>query len=188
MKKNTILNKQELRKSVLETRTNFEDNYVHNISSRIISEVLLSEEYKTAKTIFCYVSFDKEVSTHSLIETMIQHNKNVCVPLCTDNGKMVPIKIQSMEDLTINSFGIMEPNTTSQLVSHDKIDLVIVPCICANVDGFRIGYGGGYYDRFLQEYLEFNQLSKALLLCYPDFLFDIVPHEEHDIPITKILY
>ena len=146
-----------------------------------ISDLNAFTEFKTAKVIFCYVSAHGEVGTHTLIEELLKE-KEVVVPLCTDKcGNMIAVKINSPNDLTEGSFGILEPKTPVEF-PKEKIDFAIVPGIAFDKEGFRLGYGKGYYDRFLS-----NIAPYKLGVCRKEFYVDTLVHNEYDIQMDKVM-
>ena len=146
-----------------------------------LSDLCTFAEFKNAKVIFCYLSAHGEVGTHILIEELLKE-KDVVVPYCTDKcGNMIAVKINSTADLTKGSFGILEPKKPIPF-PKDKIDFAIVPGIAFDKEGFRLGYGKGYYDRFLQ-----NIAPYKLGVCQKEFLVDTLVHSEYDIKMDKVM-
>lgn len=149
-----------------------------------IAEHLFNQSYfKNAKCVFCYCSFGFEIDTINIINFALKCGKTVCLPKTFGNGTMTAHKIESLEKgLKKVSFGMLEPDETCQAVDKNDIDLCIVPCLATDRNGFRLGYGGGYYDRFL---CGIN--AKKAVLCYDDRLFNNIYHEEHDIACDAII-
>lgn len=138
-------------------------------------------EFVSAKTVFCYVSAHGEVDTHNLIEELLK-KKTVVVPYCVDkDGHMAACPIESMNDLTEGSFGIPEPVSPQEFPKH-KIDFVIVPGVAFDEDGYRLGYGKGYYDRFLSGIFPYK-----LGICQREFYLKKIPHGEYDIKMNSVL-
>lgn len=138
-------------------------------------------EFKSSKVILCYVSAHGEVGTHTLIEELLKE-KEVVVPYCIDKcGNMIAVKITSPDDLTEGSFGILEPKNPVPF-PKDEIDFVIVPGIAFDKDGFRLGYGKGYYDRFLSSISPYK-----LGVCQKEFFVDTLPHNQYDIQMDSVM-
>lgn len=175
-----ILNKQSLRKKYKDILKNEIPLESLIRKSHILNKnIMQTKDYKNASTIFCYISFNKEIDTTFLINTILQSNKTLCVPFL-QNGKMLSIIIEETKYLKKNKFGILEP-TKGIPLSKDKIDLTIVPGLVFNPLGYRIGYGGGYYDKFLFDY---NGISFSMGL--KEFItIDFIP-ERYDQPVDKI--
>ncbi len=171
----TAKDKINMRNQALTSRESLDNNYVKAASQNIIEKLIDTPEYKNAKIIFTYISVNNEVNTHELIKKSLFLGKAVCVPLCSKGGKMTARKITSLDNLATSSFGIPEPLDSSPIIDPADIDLCIVPCVCADKEGYRVGYGGGYYDRFLP-----NTSAKKILLIFNDYIYNAVPKEPHD--------
>ncbi len=165
--------KGQFRKDCLEKRKQLK-------TCDLTKEILNLKEYKESKTVFIYVSYGSEISTAELIKEALKE-KTVLVPYCIDGfGKMIAVKIKSMDDLKAGMYGIKEPKCHTEY--EGSIDLTIVPGVAFSKEGYRIGYGKGYYDRFLKAHKTFS-----LGICHHELLFDKVPFNEHDVKINKIL-
>ncbi len=151
-------------------------------SENIFSLLINSDVFKSAETILVYVSVGSEVDTSNIIEYSLNNNKKVAVPVCNDK-EMFFYEITSSADLCIGKFGIPSVDITqSRKIENFKNSLCIVPALCFDVNGFRVGYGGGYYDRFLSVC---NVIT--LGLCYERCLCSKIPADEFDIPVDYIL-
>ena len=107
--------------------------------------------FQEAKTLATYLSFDHEVSTAGLIQAALQFGKRVCVPRTYPHGRMEFVEYDP-DILEKTRFGLLEPNERGQVVDKSEIDLIHVPGLVFQSKGYRIGYGGGYYDRYLADY------------------------------------
>lgn len=144
-------------------------------------QLLQFDAFNSAKTVFCYVSAHGEVDTISLLEK-IAAEKALTVPYCTDDcGNMICVKINSLSDLCAGRFNISEPKTPIPF-PKEEIDFVIVPGVAFDKEGYRLGYGKGYYDRFLQDISPYK-----LGVCQKNFYTDKIPHSEYDIKMDSIL-
>lgn len=131
-----------------------------------------SEIYKSAKVIMCYSSIlnEPEIPLYNI-------EKTVLLPITyKDQGVIKPAKLS---DLTIGAYGIYEPKTRE--IYKGEIDLIIVPAICYNKKGYRVGYGKGYYDRFLRD-----KNAQTVGLCYESCITDIDFQDEFDIKVDYI--
>lgn len=149
-----------------------------NDNGDIARKVLTIPEWHNADTIFCYVSYRYEPNTLPIFKAAFAQGKSVCVPFCLDSGIMKAIEITSLDDLYSGSFGILEPSETGAEVLPHEIDLVIVPCLGADIDCNRIGKGKGYYDRFLSNC---RDNCYKLLLCRKELIVQDLPLESHDL-------
>ena len=107
--------------------------------------------FQEAKILATYLSFDHEVSTAGLIEAALQLGKRVCVPRTYPQGQMEFVEYDP-DILEKTRFGLLEPNEKGRVVDQSEIDLIHVPGVVFQSKGYRIGYGGGYYDRYLEDF------------------------------------
>ncbi len=166
------MNKSKLR--YLAKTYDFERGYISKSNAAITSKVVTHPLFQAAKSIFCYVSVGNEVDTRSIIKLALREGKSVSVPFCEEGGKMIPYVIYSISEMQDGPLGVPQPPIGAP-VGQD-IDLCIVPCMCADKARFRVGHGGGYYDRYLEHFE-----GKSMLLCRDVLVHDEVPHGEHDI-------
>jgi len=143
--------------------------------SQIIEKKLLNwSVLKNVKNIMCYVSKDTEVATHHLIKTLLQMNKIVAVPLIIKKGLMKPVVIHDFAQLVVADFKTLQPQTNYSL--DEKIDLKLVPALAVSQKGDRLGWGAGFYDRFISKYQpQFN-----VALIFDCQLVDQLPTTEFD--------
>lgn len=176
--------KQVLRKEISLLRKKLDEREVIVKSNEIERQLFMLDEIKSAKTILFYVSFDNEVSTKELIKLAVMQDKRVAVPKVDKKYKELMLyELNSFEnDLESGTWGILEPKPSCKIVGLDEIDTVIVPGIVFDKSGYRIGYGGGYYDRLLKK----NGGKVSIGLAFELQIIDRIPHEKHDCQI-KIL-
>ena len=173
--------KNKLRKTLKEARSNVSDK--SEKADLILQRLISLEEYKSADTLLCYVSFGDEVDTHRLIKLALKDGKTVAVPYCQDRGIIEFYIINSLDELKLGAYGIKEPDINfNKRLEVPENSIIIVPGLAFNRFGFRIGYGGGYYDRFLENY---KHISVGL--CYNDMLFDEIPTEKYDMPVGIVV-
>ena len=138
------MTKELLRKEKLLMRKNIKNK---GYKDAIILNTLISQQfYKNARTIMTYISYNSEVDTHKLIEKILLDKKILYAPKCTSKTEMEARCFKSFSDLQVGAYGILEP---SGKLATD-FDLIIVPGVAFNESSHRIGYGAGYYDRFLK--------------------------------------
>ncbi len=168
--------KRNLRKKLKYNMAQLSEDYRIESNKKIIQNILQLPEYQNAKTIFCYVGTAEEIDTSPLIHHALSCGKSVAIPKCMGRGIMEAYEIESLGELQVGYNGILEPDEhRSNIVAPDKIDLVIVPCMSVNRKGHRIGYGGGYYDRYLE-----RTEACRILLCREQLMYEDIPVEEHD--------
>lgn len=155
------------------------------LDDNIFNKIIKSEAYKRAETIFIYVSFSGEVDTHRLIEYALKDNKVVCIPkVISKKDGMKAVQINSLKELTEGLYGILEPSSFQKEVSKDKIDLVFMPGVAFDMNGGRVGYGGGFYDKFLKEV---SKDTIKIALAYDFQILNKVPIEPHDEKVNGII-
>lgn len=138
-------------------------------------------EFVCAKTVFCYVSLPGETDTLSFLEEILD-KKTVVVPCCTDNnGNMICVKIHSLSDLEKGFFGVFEPKEKIPF-PKEEIDIAIVPGLAFDKDGYRLGYGKGYYDRFLSG----TDIFKVGI-CQTEFFVRSLPHDKYDVKMDDVV-
>jgi len=169
------MNKNELRKKLKNITASLSEEYKKEAGKVIAEKVISLPLFKESKTLFIYVSTANEPDTFSIIKEAWQHGKEVYVPKCFSSGQMQAVKLNSFDELSPNSFGIPEPETSDE-TAPDNFDMAIIPCISAWTDGSRLGHGGGYYDRFLEKHE-----TKKVCICFEKLLSSQIPMEKYDI-------
>ena len=174
--------KSELRKSAKEKRKGLLNK---KEADSIIADKLLScDEYIKADSVLIYASLDGEISTDCIIERALKDNKKTAMPRCTDSeGNMDFYIINSVSQLVSGSFNVREPdiNLCERLDNFDN-SVIIVPGLLFDKKGYRLGYGKGYYDRFLS-----RQRIFSVGLCYDELLVDSVPADSFDRKVDMII-
>ncbi|MGI6555050.1 MAG: 5-formyltetrahydrofolate cyclo-ligase [Bacillota bacterium] len=176
--------KGEIRRRVLEQRKMMSPQEVNEKSKRIQEKLFRTSYYQTSRTIMTYVDFQNEVETRSIIKRALDEGKNIVVPLCGPNFSLLPVKIDSFDDLEKGTRGILEPTKKHDIVDVKKLDIVLVPGITFDRSGHRLGYGLAYYDRFL------TQLSPSTIIIALVYSFQLVqtlPFEDHDQKVNLII-
>lgn len=138
------MTKKEIRKEILLKRQNIEKRDEKN--RKILKSLTSCDFFKKAKSVMVYISYRGEVDTKVLIEEALRQGKTLCAPVCIDKETMIAREFSSLSELESGAYGIPEP-TGAEV---DDIDLVIVPGVAFCEECYRIGYGAGYYDRFLK--------------------------------------
>lgn len=167
--------KKLLRQNMLALRSQLNADYVIKSDQAIVKQILNSSIYQDSNVIFCFMSMEGEVNTRPIIEDALSKGKTVCVPKVISKGRMEAFQTESLSDFNLSSFGIQEPKEGSKLIDPQLIELGIIPNIVVSKDGFRLGYGGGFYDRYL---LRSNMYRLAV--CRDQLVQDQIPVESHD--------
>lgn len=126
------------------------------------AQVRAMEEYRAARTVFCFVGTACEINTTLILQSVLEDKKILLVPRCEERGEMSARRLDALCALTAGRYGILEPPPEAQKATPAQIDLALVPCLAADEAGNRLGQGGGYYDRYLPRLAAH---SAAVLLC-----------------------
>lgn len=176
--------KEKLRENLLNQRESIPEPEFYGASAEIIEQLKEQNEFQGANTIHCYVSMNnrREVETRELIKEMLNKGRQVVVPITNfENVSLTHVELTSYGDLKVNKWGVLEPQKRRE-ISPEKIDLVVVPMVGADMDCNRIGYGKGFYDRFLKE-VECPKIG----LIFDQNIVEKIPTEDFDIPLDKII-
>lgn len=183
------MEKTELRKLIKEKRKTFSKNELDNLSLTIADNILSLKEMAFVKNVLIYVSTKGEVDTLGLIEELFKLGKIVYVPKVIDikTGLMRFYKISSLEDLEPGCMNILEPKKSLEVLEESLIDdnfVIVMPGLAFDKKGHRLGYGGGFYDRFNARV--YSGLLK-LALSFDFQLVDELIANEFDIDVDKVI-
>ena len=174
--------KAELRKKLLKDRKAFDPAEKQSAEKKIAENVSACGEYINAEKLLIYFSTPDELSTLSLIEDALKQGREVYCPKClSKDGEMIFCRITSFDDLEKGYFGIMEPKPYCKAGEFSENDLCIVPGLAFDLSGHRIGYGKGFYDRFLSCFP-----GHSMGLCFQRFITDDVFGDGFDVPVDMI--
>ena len=172
--------KSELRKQVLHEMKAISQEQKPAIDQALTERLLHHPFYQEAKVIATYLSFPHEFQTQELIEQVLKDGKKVLIPQTYPKGRMEFV-VYNPQQLVKTSFGLLEPQGELEVVEASQIDLIHVPGLAFTTEGCRIGYGGGYYDRYLEHFT-----GHTLSTIYPCQVQDFIT-ENHDIPVQEVL-
>lgn len=177
--------KMSLRKKYKEIRKNMTPDDKYERDQKIYEKLITSKAYKDCSLVLTYVSTKIEVDTHQLIKYSLENSKIVAVPKCiagTRNMKFYVIK--SIDDLEVATFSVLEPklDLCSELIEFDNA-ICIIPGLAFDVNGYRLGYGKGYYDRFLDKSPNVNKIG----ICYCSCTTNNLARGKFDIPVNIII-
>jgi len=180
----SVTKKEEFRKIYSSYREKLSHLERKQKSIQICNKVLTLHEWKNAKIVMLYVTHKSEVDTLPLIQAALKYNKNVLLPR-VEGKEIVPYQIFSFpEDVAPGFANILEPVPKKCKLWEKSFDLVIVPGIVFDLQGGRLGYGKGYYDRFLKN-LSFSPLKIGL--TFEICLTDSLPLETHDMKVDIVV-
>lgn len=178
------MTKKALRNQVIQHLKRMDMDEYKKRSEQIIKHLIAQDAYQSAQVIGVTVSRFPEVDTKPLIEAAWKAGKKVAVPKCIPSTRAMDFRIfNSYEDLEIVYVDLLEPivdKTTT--ISKESIDLLIVPGVVYSDQGYRIGFGGGYYDRYMSNYA-----GRTISLAFERQLNENILVEEHDIPVQAII-
>ena len=172
--------KSELRKQVLQEMKAIPRTQKVTLDLALTERFLQHPFYQEAKTIATYLSFPHEFQTQELIEQALKDGKKVLIPKTYPKGRM-DFVVYDPQQLVKTSFGLLEPQGDLEVVDASQIDLIHVPGLVFTTKGYRIGYGGGYYDRYLK-----HITGHTLSTVYPCQIQNFIS-EKHDIPVEEVL-
>lgn len=170
---NISMIKTELRKKQKNIRNSLNIDF---LSEKIINNLFSIQEFVSAKNVFTYISFGSEINTSRILKLT---TKNIFVPKIIKDT-MIMVKYDK-NYLTKNKYGILEPINNIKILPA-KNDVIIVPALACDKDFNRLGYGGGYYDRYLK-----NTNSVNIVLLPNDLLVEQVPNNIHDQKVDIII-
>ena len=176
------MDKTALRKQIREKKRAMTEAEIQEASARLGELFAASEAYRQAKSIYGYLPYNQEVRTVPMLERAIRDGKRVAVPKCYGD-EMRFIWMEDLSKVEKGYAGIPEPVEDGP-VAEDKTALVLMPGLAFDPEGHRIGYGGGFYDRFLAQEPE----HPTLALCYAFQMVEDRPTEDYDIPVDCVLW
>ncbi|EIC78160.1 MULTISPECIES: 5-formyltetrahydrofolate cyclo-ligase [Streptococcus] len=172
--------KAELRKKILQEMKALSQEQKQAMDRVLTERFLQHPFYQEVKTIATYLSFPHEFQTQELIKRMLKDGKKVLIPKTYPKGRMEFV-VYDPKQLAKTSFGLLEPQGDLEVVEPSQIDLIHVPGLAFTREGYRIGYGGGYYDRYLEHFA-----GHTMSTIYPCQVQEF-NSENHDIPVQEVL-
>jgi len=194
MKDKIIKEKKLLRKILLEARENISPEEARTADNAILSRVLNAGFYREAESVFIYVSVDREMDTKPVIHQAFKDGKTVLVPRTGKDRTMEAVLIDEEEFLKRaetewpRCFNIPEPPDDLPALDPARIDLVIVPSLALDLFGYRLGYGGGFYDHFIAA--AHKQKKRPVFVAVQRAAFirdDALPREPYDMAVDYIV-
>lgn len=179
------LEKQRLREERLAAREALSEQERSVLDDRITQKLLAISEYVEATTVLTYVSVSSEVSTRMFIESVLRDGKTVAVPRCLPGHCLEFVAITSLDQLIAAPFGLLEPPKELPALTEEQMDasICIVPALLVDIKGYRLGYGAGFYDRFLSTYP-----GKKICLAYQQSLNrTTLPHTAFDVAVDVVI-
>lgn len=178
------MDKKQFRKETLKKRSEIYDAAT---DAAVVRNFIQSEYYQNASWMMLYVSFGTEIYTHDLIRQALADGKHVVVPICNTADHTVTLsEVRHFpDDLEEGHYGILEVKASCmRIVEPGQLDLVLVPGMAFTESGNRMGFGGGYYDRFLETV---SDSCITVALIREDFIYDRIPMEPHDKSVDVLI-
>lgn len=176
------MDKKQLRQQIRQQKREMTEEQIQTASEKL--GVLLTENplYRQAKTVYGYLPYNQEVRTTAMLQRALDEGKRVAVPKCYGD-EMRFIYLDDLSQVEKGYCGIPEP-VKDEPVADDPTALVLMPGLAFTAQGKRIGYGGGFYDKFLAQ----EPNHPTLALCYSFQMVDDIPTEEFDKPVDWVLW
>ena len=157
---------------------------IRSFSAKVSQEFLNRDFYKDAEVLYAYLPYNQEIRTEQIIERALKDGKKVAVPKVLEDGLMEFYEITETEDFILSKMGIPEPKGDTPPATYEKV-LMLMPGVAFDEQNNRIGYGGGYYDRYLEKNSDKDFTKVAL--AYPFQLFEEIPADPHDQKVDEII-
>ena len=179
------MTKSEIRKLYKEKRSALTLSQVEEMSAEIQYNIFSLPQYNDCKTLFTFINYGKEVVTKNIIKDALKKGKEVAVPYMTGKPhEMVFLKIEGLDNLVENKYGILEPVFNEEdILNSDESTFIIVPALVLGNNKNRMGYGGGFYDKYLEKHPNLHAVAIAFELQ----MYRELPFEEHDIKPEKVI-
>ena len=175
--------KKELRRRVRKELSAMTEEELRRSDSALFERFLGLPQVRRAKTVFAFWGIKgKEPDTSVLVRKLTAEGKTVCLPRMLPGHLMELPRFEPERPMVDAGFGIWEPDLGCRLVEKETVDLVLVPAVCYDRRGYRLGFGGGYYDRWLADFR-----GDTVGLCRAAVLQDEVPTEAHDSRVDVLL-
>ena len=175
--------KNRLREYYRQCRRDLFSEEKANSDAAITANFLNSELYRSCRKLFLYISLPAEVDTWEILHAALHDGKIVAAPVCEEDHRMTFYRVRGEEDLISGSYGIREPDVSRCAVEQpDDQSLCVVPGFSFTPSGFRLGYGGGYYDRWLAVFP-----GAAVGLCRKRWLAEDLPADSFDLPVQAVV-
>lgn len=177
--------KQEIRKRILKLRNAMTPEEITEKSGLIVRRLTELQEFREASTLMVFLSFGSEVLTDDLLRWGWEAGKRMVIPLCRpEDRRLTTCLLCAFAELEPGHYGIREPKAEIvRTVPREEIDAVLIPAVAFDRRGYRVGYGGGYYDRFLPEVPRAARIGAA----FSRQIVAEIPADSHDVPTDRIV-
>ena len=177
------MDKKTLRKELESRIAAFDMAYIAESNKAITQKIISLPELIVAPRVFAYFSIDREVDTKIIIEHCMAGGKTVALPICYGSGIMSFARLdRPLDELPLGMYGIPTPADGSESLIPEKGDIILVPALCYDESRYRLGHGGGYYDRYLSSCPAFS-----VGLCREELIVGSVPTDEFDMRVDCLV-
>lgn len=176
--------KKILRKKIQEKLKKISDLDRKKYEEILYKKLFENKVFKFSKTIAVTIPFGTEINTYPIIKKLLDEKRVVCAPICKkENREMIFYKITSLDNLVEGNYGIKTPPKVDEnIIKKENIDLILVPGVGFDKKNFRIGFGGGYYDRYLKDFKGYT-----IALAFKEQIIEKVPINEFDLPVDEVI-
>jgi len=174
--------KAELRKRCVELEDGFSENYIAGSNAGIIRNLFSLPEFQNAETVLFFYGIRNEPDTREMLRRAFELGKTVALPKTYPKGVMTARKIAGFDKLTPSRFNIPEPDESTPVIEPGELDFIVVPAVAFDREGYRLGRGAGYYDRYLSSTSAF-----ACGVIRGKMLVPRVPREKHDVRVNCVV-
>ncbi len=180
-----MVSKTEIRKTVLQARNAMTREEITAGSLAILKRLVDLEEIRRVSTLMVYLGFGSEVVTDGLILWGWGEGKRIVVPVCRpESRELTACRIDGFDELESGHYGIREPKAGFiRPVPRGEIEAVVVPAVAFDRRGYRVGYGGGYYDRFLPEAPQAARIGAV----FARQIVAAIPADPHDVTVDRVV-
>lgn len=181
--KNIKQSKDQIRNIAKKYRLNMEPSQKQNLDKILQENFIISDFYKDSELLLAFVSKKIEVSTELIIKTALNDGKRLALPRCKEENQMDFYYVEDTSQLIKGSYDLLEPDIEKcSIVSNFANSVCLVPGLVFDREGYRLGFGKGYYDRFL---LEFNGITVGI--CYGKCIENKLPRGYYDRPVNAVI-
>jgi len=180
-----MIRKENLRKKMKKKRNELSKEEKTKKDQSIYEQVIQDEGFINAESVFLFLSFGSEIDTKRIIQYALDERKTVYLPKVVSNHLEI-FEIEDFDNLERSSYGIFEPNKNCKSLNSRKIDFILMPGLAFDATGARLGYGAGYYDRFIASLPLYDKIVKVAI-AYDFQMIKNVPTTRYDIPVDRII-
>lgn len=174
--------KASARAAARQLRTDWTDGQRRALGTGMAGQLAGWPLWQHAGAVFAFCGGAREPDTRPILEAALSAGKALYLPRVTGPGQMEAVRVDRLAQLVPGAYGILEPPAGFPAAEPEAIDLILLPCLAAAADGTRLGWGGGYYDRFLA-----RCAAPAAVLCPEALVAPFLPSEPHDRPAGRIV-